>query len=183
MTRSNTISNRVVIAATIYLAVIVVSIGAAWVALMLLGETFVSERAAENMLAQLEGRSVRVANDSAAGFTNAPTGSPFLQGKTQTVAGAALLQRVAAAVKRTDGNILSSQVNLQESNSKDGWIGLTVSCDIEEARLQSLLYDIEAGMPFLFIDQLSVQGPTGGVEDSHLHVVLGISGQWLGTSQ
>jgi general secretion pathway protein M len=45
-----------------------------------------------------------------------------------------------------------------------------------------LLYDIEAGMPFLFIDQLVVQAPgtfaTSG--EGKLRILLGVSGQWQG---
>jgi general secretion pathway protein M len=38
-------------------------------------------------------------------------------------------------------------------------VGLVVSCEIEQPELQKLLYDIEVGMPFLFVDQLDVQVP------------------------
>ena len=65
-----------------------------------------------------------------------PTGSPFLEGQTVNVAGAALLQRVATAVNQIGGSVLSSQVDLQKADAKDGWIGLVVSCEIEQAALQ-----------------------------------------------
>ena len=50
-----------------------------------------------------------------------PTGSPFLEGQTLTVAGAALLQRVADAVTKVGGNVLSSQVDVQGVQAKDGY--------------------------------------------------------------
>jgi general secretion pathway protein M len=57
------------------------------------------------------------------------------------------------------------------------------NCDIDQPGLQKLLYDIEAGMPFLFVDQLVVQAPvtlsTSG--DGRLHVLIAVSGQWQGT--
>jgi general secretion pathway protein M len=137
--------------------------------------------AEEAMLAQLEGRSPLGRKGDA--HLGAPGGSPFLQGQTVNVAGAALLQRIAAAVTRVGGKILSSQVDLQKTDAKDGWIGLVISCEIEQQSLQTLLYDVEAGMPFLFIDQLVVDSPeTGnaGNNVSRLKVVLGVSGQWLG---
>jgi general secretion pathway protein M len=98
-----------------------------------------------------------------------------------TVAGAALLQRVGGAVSRIGGNILSSQVELQKADSKDGWIGLLVSCEIEQATLQPLLYDLEAGMPFLFIEQLTVQAPSAGVEGNRTRILLAVSGLWEGS--
>ena len=43
--------------------------------------------------------------------------------------------------------------------------------------------DLEAGMPFLFIDQLVVQtsSATPGSGDGKLRILLGVSGQWQGT--
>ena len=88
-----------------------------------------------------------------------PTGSPFLEGQTLTVAGAALLQRVADAVTKVGGNVLSSQVDVQGVQAKDGFVSVLASCEIDHAALQRLLYDLEAGMPFLFIEQFVAQSP------------------------
>jgi general secretion pathway protein M len=56
---------------------------------------------------------------------------------------------------------------------------------MEQPALQKLLYDLEAGMPFLFVDQLDVQVPqtTAARESStgRVRVVLGVSGQWQGS--
>jgi general secretion pathway protein M len=94
------------------------------------------------------------------------------------VGGAALLQQVATAIHAVDGNVFSSQVDIDNNGAKDGWIALTVGCEIEQPTLQTLLYNIEAGMPFLFIDQLVVQVLTSGAEGSRVRVLLGVSGQW-----
>lgn len=171
---------RASIAAGVYFVLVLASLGAIWIAVARLDDGYDSLRAAETMLSQLEGRSPRTAKDMAAGFSGAPAGSPFLEGKTLTVAGAALLQRVLGAVQRVGGNVLSSQVNLQTADAKNGRIRLTVSCDVEEVGLQPLLYNIEAGMPFLFIDELVVQGPAKGARKGRMHVVLNVSGQWRG---
>jgi general secretion pathway protein M len=99
-----------------------------------------------------------------------------------TVAGAALLQRVAGAVTRVGGNVLSSQVDVQDAKTKAGQVSLVASCEVTQEDLQKLLYDLEAGMPYLFVDQLSVQAPdtvTRG-EGGRLRVMIGVSGQWQG---
>jgi general secretion pathway protein M len=46
-----------------------------------------------------------------------------------------------------------------------------------------LLYDLEAGMPFLFVDQLVVQSPAtaSGSANGKLRILLAVSGQWQGT--
>ena len=91
-----------------------------------------------------------------------PSGSAYLEGATVTVAGAALLQRVAGAVVKFGGNVLSTQLDVQGTPSKAGYLSMIASCEIEQAQLQQVLYDLEAGMPFLFVDQLVVQTPLGG---------------------
>ena len=175
--RPDSNSLRYLLAATLYLVLVGVLVATTWIPLSRVGEQRATVRAAENMLAQLEGRSP-ASKDGRTLFGAAPAASPFLEGPTVTVAGAALLQRIGGAITRAGGNVLSSQVDLEKADSKDGWIGLVVSCDIDQASLQKLLYDIEAGMPFLFIDQLVVQAPVIGVEQSRMRVLLTVSGQW-----
>jgi general secretion pathway protein M len=106
-----------------------------------------------------------------------PSGSPFLEGPTVSVAGAALLQRVLAATKRVNGNTLSSQVDLQGPRSKAGLVSATFSLEIPPSALQPLLYDLEAGMPFLFVDDLVLQASSVAADSGKLRVVLGVSAQ------
>ncbi len=111
-------------------------------------------------------------------------GTPFLEGPTVTVAGASLLQRVAAAVTNAGGTIQSSQVDVSGAQSREGHVGLVVSCEMEQPALQKVLYDLESGMPFLFVDQLDVQVPQTTAQNEggagRIRVVLGVSGQWQG---
>jgi general secretion pathway protein M len=134
-----------------------------------------------DLLDQLRGRKPR---GEAASLAAEHPGTPFLEGPTVTVAGATLLQRVAAAVGNVGGTIQSSQVDVSGTQAKDGLVGLVVSCEMDQPALQKLLYDLEAGMPFLFVDQLDVQVPqtTAANENGsgRIRVVLGVSGQWQG---
>jgi len=133
------------------------------------------------MLEQFEGRLPAAVREQTADGTG-PSGSPFLEGATVTVAGATLLQRVTAAVTKLGGNVLSSQVDLQGTQSKAGFLTIIASCDIDQPGLQQLLYDVEAGMPFLFVDQLVVQAPASFAAsgDGKLRILLAVSGQWRG---
>ena len=92
-----------------------------------------------------------------------PSGSAYLEGATVTIAGATLLQRVASAVAKFGGNVLSTQLDVQSPSSKPGFLSMIASCEIEQPQLQQLLYDLEAGMPFLFVDQFVIQTPTSSV--------------------
>jgi general secretion pathway protein M len=142
-----------------------------------------SQRATVNasaaMLEQLEGRTVP-ARGARPGDGRMPSGSAFLEGATVTVAGAALLQRVAAAVTKHGGNMLSSQLDVQGPRAKAGFVSMVASCELDQAALQPLLYDLEAGMPFLFVDQLDVQTTTASLGEGKLRILLGVSGQWQG---
>jgi general secretion pathway protein M len=133
--------------------------------------------ASAEMLEQLEGRKPMKSRSAEAGM---PSGSPFLEGATVTVAGAALLQRVAGAVTKLGGNVLSSQLDVQGTQAKAGFVSMITSCELDQPALQPLIYDLEAGMPFLFIDQLSVQAPTTSSGEGKLRILLAVSGQWQG---
>jgi general secretion pathway protein M len=163
-----------------YVVGVVVLIVIAMAALADIGERRQAVEASAEMLARLEGRAPSSRSDAASPAGSAPIGSPFLEGQTVTVAGAALLQRVAGAVTRAGGSVLSSQVELQGTQAKDGYVNLVASCELEQSALQQLLYDLEAGMPFLFVDQLVAQAPATTTEGGRMRVLIGVSGLWPG---
>jgi general secretion pathway protein M len=166
------------IATAAYLALIGTLSAVAWISIGDIFDRRAELARTEDVLNQLS-RTRNSTDPTSAG--SQPSGSPFLEGPTVTVAGAALLQRVAGAVTKVGGSVQSSQVNVTGIEAKDGFVSLTMSCEFEQAALQRVLYDIEAGMPFLFVDQLDVQAPqTAAVSEGNvrLHVLLGISGQW-----
>ena len=166
-----------VVAATAYAGLVIVLLAVAVSSVVdLLGQRE-SVASAAAMLEQLEGRKPLAAGKGS-GDAGVPAGSAFLEGATVTVAGAALLQRVAGAVTKAGGNVLSSQLEVQGPNAKAGFVSMVASCELDQSALQSLLYDLEAGMPFLFIDQLDIQVANAG--DGKLRFLLGVSGQWQG---
>jgi general secretion pathway protein M len=134
------------------------------------------------VLSQLEGRNPTVPRGRGKEPDTVGTGSPLLDGATVTVGGANLLARVAGSITRLGGNILYTQVDLDGPQAKDGFVSVTVNCELEQPALQQLLYDLEAGMPFLFIDQLVAQGPAAAAAtpQGKLRLVISVSGQWQG---
>jgi general secretion pathway protein M len=135
--------------------------------------------ASRSALARLDWQLQRSAGrqDSTSGAGDGP---PFLSGKTITIAGAALQERVEAAVKKAGGNVLSSQIDLQGPHAAEGFIDLTESLEIDQDSLQPLLYDLEAGMPYLFVENLAIQAPQafGEAEGAPMRVLVTVSGQW-----
>ncbi len=138
--------------------------------------------ASAQMLEQLQGRRAPAAKHAG---DSPPTGSALLEGSTVSVAGAALLQRIVGAVNRVRGDILSSHVELRGAQFGAGYVGVTATCEIEQPALQQLLYDLEAGMPYLFVDQLVVQQApmaAAGSQPARMRVLLTVYGQWQGGS-
>jgi general secretion pathway protein M len=199
----NLLARFPVAAVVLYIAAIVAFVFTTVVTVLDLAERRDALSASADILAELEGRSPPRARAGDAADVAIPPGSPFVEGATVSVAGAALLQRVVAATTQVGGNILSSQVELQGSQSesqgsqsqfpqsqtqgsqsKAGFVTVTANFEVEPASLQRLLYDIEAGMPFLFVDQIDVQAPTGSTgapsAAGKLRVLMTVSGQWRG---
>jgi general secretion pathway protein M len=108
------------------------------------------------------------------------SGSPFLDGRTITIAGAALEQRVGAAVARAGGALISSQLELDGPEAKNGFVKLTATMEVSQPALPTILYDIEAGMPYLFVDKLSIQSPEdfGEPDSGRMRMTLAVAGQW-----
>lgn len=135
--------------------------------------------AAQMRLDQLSKRSQPSSSASIASNAGV-SGSPFLDGQTITIAGAALQQRVEGAVAKAGGALMSSQVELDGPDAKNGFVGLTASMEVSQPAVQTILYDIEAGMPYLFVDKLSIQSPEvfGEPESGRMRMTIGIVGQW-----
>jgi general secretion pathway protein M len=169
------------VAAALYAVVLLGFFAGTWNAIADIVHQRADVAAARDLLDRLEGRRPATRRAGGAGEI-VPVGSPTLEGPTVTVAGASLLQRIAGAVAKVGGNVLSSQVELQGAQAKAGFVSVIASCELDQPALQKLLYDLEAGMPFLFIDQLVVQAPLGTASDQEgrMRILLAVSGQWQG---
>ena len=185
MSKQNSVQRAVLrfphAAAAAYVVLLLVFFAGTWNAIAGIVQQHADVLAASDILERLEGR--RPTSPDAAGAIDAvPSGPPTLEGPTVTVAGASLLQRVASAVAKVGGNVLSSQVDLQGPQAKTGFVGVIASCELDQSALQKLLYDLEAGMPFLFIDQLVVQAPLAEANDreGRMRILLAVTGQWQG---
>jgi general secretion pathway protein M len=106
--------------------------------------------------------------------------SLFLSGPTITVAGAALEQRIKEAAEKSGGAVTSSQVDLDGPDAKDGFLRLTASIETDQPGVQSILYDLEAGAPYLFVEKLSIQSPESfsEPETGRFRMTVSVLGQW-----
>jgi general secretion pathway protein M len=125
-------------------------------------------------------------NDRAKSIANAPVigeadraNSPFLEGQTAALAGAGLQQHIERVVADAGGALLSTEINLDESESKNRFLSLTMNVEMTQLALQSFLYDLEAGMPYLFVNSFEAQAPEASpTGDGRMRVSMNVSGQW-----
>lgn len=171
------IGRRQALAVLVYVGVVIALLA---ISLFLVAD--LRDKAAELAAAQmrLDQLSERSQPSASIGVNAGVNGSPFLDGQTITIAGAALQQRVEAAVAKADGALMSSQVELEGPEAKNGFVGLTASMEVSQPAVQTILYDIEAGMPYLFVDKLSIQSPEvfGEPESGRMRMTIGVVGQW-----
>ncbi len=167
-------------AALLYAGIVVGLLITAWTTVAEIQERRDAVADTAATLSQLEGRTPAAGRGHSKEAEAIMAGSPLLEGATMTVGGANLLQRVATAITKVGGTIQYTQVDLEGPQSKDGFVSVTVNCEVAQPALQQLLYDVEAGMPFLFIDQLVAQGPAipGTTPEGKLRILISISGQW-----
>jgi hypothetical protein len=63
------------------------------------------------------------------------------------------------------------------SGAKAEFVGMIASCEFNQPALQPLIYDLEAGIPFLLADQVAVRTPTTSPGEGKLRILLAVSGQ------
>lgn len=173
------IGRRQALAVGAYTGALIALLGAALVLVVDLRDKGAEIAAAQTRLDQLSERG-RPGSLSSIASNAGPSGSPFLDGKTITIAGAALQQRIEQAVGKAGGALMSSQVELDGPEAKNGFVGLTASMELSQPAVQTVLYDIEGGMPYLFVDKLSIQSPEffGEPESGRMRMTVGVVGQW-----
>jgi len=178
-TPSLALGRREVFAVAAYAGVVIALLAMSLALVADLHDKSAAIAAAQMRLDQLSERSAP-GSPTSIGSNPGVTGSPFLDGRTITIAGAALQQRIEAAVAKGGGELTSSQVDLDGPDAKNGFVNLTASVEAGQPAVQTILYDIEAGMPYLFVDKLSIQSPEvfGEPESGRMRMTIGVAGQW-----
>lgn len=92
------------------------------------------------------------------------TAAGYLEGQNDTLIAAALQDRLKNAVAQTGGRLNSTQVLANTEHTKPHRVAVRGQMQMSLASLQRVLYTLESGTPYLFIDNLEVRpvvGPRG----------------------
>lgn len=114
------------------------------------------------------------------------TGAGYLAGDSETLVAAALQERLKAAVTQTGGRLNSTQVIATSSQAKTHRVAVRGQMQMSLAALQRVLYALESGSPYLFIDNLDVRpmvgprGPQPADDDGMLDVHFDVYGYMRG---
>ncbi len=153
-------------------------------ALTLLGIGTISLAAAVGDYAWLRDNQDRPQTQAARPSTLSPGGgvastrSALLRAKTIGVAAADLQQRVEAAAHDVGAKALSSRVDLQDASAANGALAYVGEIELDAASLQPLLYNLEAGAPFLEIADLSIRPLQDAGAGGRLRVSLAVTASW-----
>lgn len=133
------------------------------------------------LLSQLEARAANRNNTRLKSRAVAPAAA-FMVAPTQGLAGAQLqayLQRVADTHHAV---IISSGMEPTKHEDQPDSIRLQATLDADLQSLQALLYQLESGTPYVFVDLLNIQIPgvtaQRAIEDPLLRVTLGLRAAW-----
>jgi general secretion pathway protein M len=133
------------------------------------------------LLQRLEAALPRAAAASAGKHPDAPAAA-FLDAQTSGLAGAQLQAYVSRLIAGPQAVLISSALQPPDQKDTPDAIRLQATLDISPAALQGLLYKLETGTPYVFIDQLTVQPPgaTGQRSGSEplLRAVVALHAMW-----
>lgn len=80
----------------------------------------------------------------------------YIPGATNALAAANLQENVRSAVKKAHGKIKSTQILAVKRHGEFERVGLRVALSMKTEPLLNLLYKLEAGQPYLFVDNLEI---------------------------
>jgi general secretion pathway protein M len=137
----------------------------------------------QEMLARLEAAHQRSGPKPAPGaeMGTAPD-TAFLNAQTSGLAGAQFEAYLSQLALAQQASVISSGV--QQANHADApeIVRIQAMLDIHYDALQTLLYQLETGTPYVFVDSLTLQPPSAASQhdahDSIMKVTLNLSALW-----
>ncbi len=97
-------------------------------------------------------------------------GDLFLSGNKQSIASANLREFINEAVKRSGGQLVSSQDYEADAVPSATPIGLRLQVSGEVQNLVDLLYELESARPVIFVDELSVTSSSTRIRSSRTNL-------------
>src|SRR5262249_11773459 len=133
------------------------------------------------LLSQLEAR-VKARNEARPKSGAVAPAEAFLTASTQGLAGAQLQAYLQQMADTQHATVVSSGIEPTRHEDRRDSIRLQATLVMNLAALQAMLYQLESGTPYVFVDSLNVQLPGTGlqraVEDPLLRVMFELRAVW-----
>jgi general secretion pathway protein M len=133
------------------------------------------------LLSRIEARA-KASNDARARSGAVAPAAAFLDAATQGLAGAQLQAHVEQMASVHHAVLISSSIEPAKREDPPDSIRLQATVDLSLQALQTLLYQLESGTPYVFVDSLAVQisGATTqhATEDPLLRISFGLRAVW-----
>lgn len=160
-------------------ALLVISISLAAVCLQMRSEAAQELGEREELLAHLEDRAKSV-SAARAKSSVAPV-SAYIDAPTQGLAGSALQAYLLQRADADHAVLISAGIQPAKREDPPDSIRLQATLDMNLQTLQTLLYQLESGTPYVFVESLAVQlvgAKSEHAEDPLLHISLGLRALW-----
>jgi hypothetical protein len=122
------------------------------------------------------------ARGDAHGLSGTAPAAAFLDAATQGLAGAQLQAHLMQLATDHRAVLISSGVEPAKREDPPDSIRLQATLDVNLQALQTLLYQLESGTPYVFVESLAVQLPGGmtqrAAEDPLLHITVSLRAIW-----
>ena len=132
------------------------------------------------LLSNLEHRARAQGGGEVASAATAPA-SAFLEAPTQGLASAQLQGYLSQLVAAQHGTLISAGAQPWRDDDAAEAIRVLATLDVSSVSLQALLHRLETGVPYVFVDALTVQAPGALVlrsDDPLLRVTLTVGALW-----
>jgi hypothetical protein len=162
--------------------IVMLCVTAATLSLQVRSEAMAELGEKQDALALLESRAGGGAKARGPARNPAAPASAFLTPQTQGLAGAELQAYLAGLAAAQNAEVVSSGVQPTGRDDPPETIRLQATLTATIGSLQALLYQLETGTPYVFVESVAVQLPTvamGSVrEDPVLRVTIGVRALW-----
>jgi general secretion pathway protein M len=139
----------------------------------------------QNLLERLEGGARSKAGPGGPAKATAAPAAAFLDEPTLGLASATFEAHVTQLASQ-HATLVSFSVQSSTAPDSTDSVRIEASMDITLGALQVLLYDLEAGTPYVFIDSMTVRPAAGATQadaaNAPLRVTLGLHGLWRRSS-
>ncbi len=132
----------------------------------------------QDMLARLEAAHQHIAKKGAAGAMASAPATAFLSAQTPGLASAQLETYLSQLAVAQHASLISSGAAQANKADPAEIVRIQATLDMSYDALQPLLYQLESGTPYVFVDSMTLQTATQQTGHADMKVILSLHALW-----